>query len=259
MKLPVSLLLLGLGTLLHAQAIYNNVDKPGDRSCDRVSVDTDQLNIGSKSTTPTVAAPMTSKFLGATPTPNNLTSGGMQGAAVSLSTLKVTGGAYFPKEQRKAVIDFAAVSESGKTVSINQLKGKVVLVGFWSARCDPSAKLLVELMDIYTKREKFNFEVLAVNFDENRPLEHIKGGWQAVSKFKLDNAKAFQQSQMPMYLPGIGKEGASNFLPTIDSLPLLCVVDPDGNLASMTIGYEPNVVATQLSRVLRERMPAPTK
>jgi thiol-disulfide isomerase/thioredoxin len=183
----------------------------------------------------------------------------MQGAANSLATLKVTGGAYFPKEQRKSVASFSAVSENGKAVSIAQLKGKVVLVGFWSTRCDPSAKLLLELMDIYTKREKFGFEVLAVNFDENRPLEGIEGGWVAVRKFKIGNAKAFQQSQMPVYLPGIGKEGASNFLPTVDSLPLLCVVDPDGNLASMTIGYDPNIVATQLSRVLRERMPAPTK
>lgn len=243
---------------LAAQGVFKNADKPGDSTCDRVIRDTDELNRGGQSMSGTAAAPLGNiSTVGTTLKTNNSTTGAMQGAASDLATIKVKGGVFYPKGKRKSVSSFAAVGENGKATTIGELKEKTVLVAFWSSRCEPSAKMMMELMDLYPKRNKFGFEVLAVNLDENRPQDGIEGGWSAIRKFKLSNAKFFDQSKMPVYVAGIGKQGASNFLDMINSLPLLCVVDPDGNVASMVIGYEPNFVAAQLSRVLKERMPAP--
>ncbi len=260
MKLLRPCLLACLALPLAAQGVFKNADKPGDSSCDRVIRDTDELNRGAQSTTSTSAAPITNiGSIGSTMSATNTTTGGLQGAALSLATFKVKGGVFYPKDKRKSVLSFAAIGENGKATTIEQLKGKTVLVAFWSTRCDPSAKMMMELMDIYPKREKFGFDVLAVNYDENRPLDGIEGGWTAIRKFKISNAKFFDQSKMPVFIPGVGKQGASNFLDMINSLPLLCVVDADGNLASMIIGYEPNFVAAQLSRVLKERAPSAAK
>ncbi len=226
MNLLRPFLLACLALPLSAQGVFKNADKPGDSTCDRVVRDTDEMNGGAQSKVGTLAvSPIDSKSMGSTMVPSNASTGGLQGGALALATLKVKGGVFYPKGRRKPVLSFAAIGENGRGTTIEQLKGKTVLVAFWSTRCDPSARMMMELMDLYPKREKFGFEVLAVNYDENRPLDGIEGGWPAIRKFKITNAKFFEQSKMPVYVSGIGKQGASNFLDMIDSLPLLCVVD----------------------------------
>ena len=234
MRIMACLLLPLLANSLVAQGIFINVDKPGDPICTRIFRENDQMNYGAA---------------------RGGTMGGMAGASSALVRYYQKGENHFPAGTRKSVQAFGASDEAGKTITIQQLKGKVVVVGFWSTKCEPSAKMVMELADLYTKREKFGFEVLCVNFDENRPQDGIAGGWRAVKTFKQQNATYFDTSKMPVYIPGIGAQGPANFMDMIYSLPMLCVVDRDGNLASLTIGYTPNFVVESVKRVLAERPP----
>ena len=210
-----------------AQGVFTNVDKVGDAICPRVFRESDRLNVGDYAR-------------------------GSRVAIGNMSTHYQKGRADVSLGARKSVQAFTAFDESGKAVSIGDLKGKVVLVGFWGNSCEPSAKMLMELGGIYPKREKYGFEILAVNFDESRPQDHYLGGRLAVAKFKLDNRPFFEKSSLPLYIPGVGDQGASAFKEMVYSLPMLCVVDAEGNLASTIIGYEPNYVAANLKRALIE-------
>lgn len=218
-----------------AQGVFRNADKPGDPICTRTFRENGQLEYG-VSNGPT-------------------TTGGLAGANTSLEFHYQKGGVYSPIGTRKSVKAFGVSDEAGKVTTIQQLKGKVVIVGFWSGKCEPSAKMVMEIADLYPKREKFGFEVLCVNFDENNPQEGYIGGWNAVKKFQQQNAAFFKTSKLPVYIPGIGAHGPSNFMDMVYSLPLLCVVDREGNLASLTIGYTPNFVVDNVKKVLAERPP----
>ena len=168
------------------------------------------------------------------------------------------GDRFFPPEGRKDVASFTAYDEKAKGTTLASLKGKVVLVGLWSTHCDPSAKMLMEFASLYAKRAQYGFEILSVNFDENQQEDDgAEGGWRAIRKFRLKNRQFFEASQMPIYTPGLGKEGPSTFMDMVYSLPVLFVVDRQGKLAELHIGYQDGFVGQALMRVLRERIPAP--
>ncbi|HJU84339.1 MAG TPA: TlpA disulfide reductase family protein [Holophagaceae bacterium] len=233
MRHLLPLVLASASGLLCAQGVFNNADKPGDPICPMIEADKTSLSFGA---------------YGAN------TSGGLRGANTMDLAWHQRGTAIYPKDQRKDVSRFTAYDEKGKPVSIASLKGKIVLVGLWSHRCDPSARMIMELASVYPNREKFNFEVLAVNFDTTRRdiNNGIPGGWEAIKLFQTRNRDFFTKSKLPFYIPGVGAEGTSQMFDQIKSLPVLMVVDGEGRLASVDIGYEPNMVAQRLSIFIRE-------
>ena len=58
-------------------------------------------------------------------------------------------------------------SNNGSTVQLSQLKGKVVFVDFWASWCGSCAQSIPWLNSLQEKLGADNFQVLAVNLDEN--------------------------------------------------------------------------------------------
>lgn len=223
---------------LAAQSFYNNVDKPGDTICPRVELDKDpNISFGAR---------------------GGRANGGMVGANSLGVAHHMIDHQSFPLGARKDVSLFTAFDQANKPTPISSLKGKIVVVAFWSYRCEPAAEMLMELAQLYPRREKFGFEVLAINFDSTHlpSGQPTPGGWTAIKTFELRNKEFMDAHPMPFYVPGIGKEGASNFLDQFDSMPVLCVVDREGKLASLDIGYSPKLVAMRLSQILKEEQAA---
>lgn len=227
-RLIISLFLGVSGFSLVAQGIFTNANAPGDSICPRVMQDKTELNYKSQY--------------------------GRNQADASHTRYSQQGNWLFPPAERKDVSAFAAYDEKAKGTPISSLKGKVVLVGLWSKNCDPSAKMLQEFASIYPKRAQAGFEVLAVNFDENQQDGGgIEGGWRAINKFVIRNRQFFEASKMPVFTPGLGKEGPSNFMDMVYSVPVLFVVDRQGKLAEVHIGYKEGFVGEAVMRALRER------
>jgi len=229
-------LLVTTSSALYAQGVFINADKPDAPTCSRVMVDKTELNY-------------------------KTAWGGSKGQGADLSGVRYyqAGERFFPLGQRKDVSAFAAYDEHSKSTSISGLNGKVVLVGLWGTHCEPSAQMLMEFASIYAKRAQYGFEILAVNFDENQQGNGgAEGGWLAIRRFMIQNRKFFDVSHMPVYTPGFGKEGASNFMDMVYSLPVLFVVDREGRLAQLHIGYKNGFVGKALKQALVERpLPAP--
>jgi thiol-disulfide isomerase/thioredoxin len=221
-------LLVSSALALGAQGIFTNVDKPGDPICPRVMVDKTALEYKSQY--------------------------GRNKANLANLLYHQTADEFFTRDQRKDVAAFAAYDEHNKGKAISSLKGKVVLVGLWGTHCEPSASMLMEFAGIYAKRAQYGFELLAVNFDESQQDGGgIAGGWRAINRFKISNRQFFEKSDMPIYIPGLGKEGPSNFMDMVYSLPVLFVVDRQGKLAELHIGYKNGFVGEALKRALSER------
>jgi thiol-disulfide isomerase/thioredoxin len=231
-RLVPSLLCLLPGLALGAQGVFNNANSPTDPTCPRIMQEKTDLEYSSQY--------------------------GRNGADASAVRYSQWGNQYFPPAQRKDVSAFAAYDEKNKGVSLASLRGKVVLVGLWSTHCDPSAKMLMEFASLYAKRDQYGFEILSVNFDENQQDGGgLEGGWRAINKFRIKNRQFFDASKMPIYTPGLGKEGPSNFMDMVYSVPVLFVVDRQGKLAELHIGYKDGFVGQALTRVLRERTAPP--
>lgn len=64
--------------------------------------------------------------------------------------------------------DFTLTTLDGDTVSLSDLRGKVVLVNFWASWCPPCVAELPTIHQFYQSHQADGFVVLAVNAQENR-------------------------------------------------------------------------------------------
>lgn len=154
---------------LLSQGIFNNASKPGDPICSRFSVGADsRLEFGSGHGTMDAAAGGLGKDLGPAPTSLNTTTGGNAGATRLTKDTYQNGHQEFLPGKRPDVAAFTAYGKDGKAVSIASLKGKIVVVGLWSYHCEPSARMLMEMAQLFPREDKFGFVLLAVNYDASR-------------------------------------------------------------------------------------------
>jgi len=72
--------------------------------------------------------------------------------------------------------DFRLADLEGKSQSLSQYRGKVVLVNFWATWCKPCTTEMPAMQNMYDKLRGKGFVVLAVNEleDEAKVREHIK-------------------------------------------------------------------------------------
>ena len=74
------------------------------------------------------------------------------------------------------VEDFHLTDLEGKSQSLSQYRGKIVLVNFWATWCKPCTTEMPAMQAIYDKLRDKGFVVLAVNEleDDAKVREHIK-------------------------------------------------------------------------------------
>jgi peroxiredoxin len=72
--------------------------------------------------------------------------------------------------------DFSLIDLEGKSQSLSQYRGKIVLVNFWATWCKPCTIEMPAMQKIYDKLRGKGFVVLAVNEleDDAKVREHIK-------------------------------------------------------------------------------------
>jgi len=75
-----------------------------------------------------------------------------------------------------AAEDFRLVDLDGKSQSLSQYRGKVVLVNFWATWCKPCTTEMPAMQATYDKLRDKRFVVLAINEleDDAKVREHIK-------------------------------------------------------------------------------------
>jgi thiol-disulfide isomerase/thioredoxin len=112
---------------------------------------------------------------------------------------------------------------TGSTISMADLKGKVVVVDFWATWCGPCVAEMPKMKNLYTEYKNKGVEFIGVSLD----APEDEGGLDALKKFVADNEIAW-----PQYYQGKGWEGDFSASWGINSIPALFVVAPDGTLHS---------------------------
>jgi peroxiredoxin len=81
----------------------------------------------------------------------------------------------------KIAPSFSQTSVDGKTISLENFKGKYVLVDFWASWCVPCRKEHPNFLKTYEKYKAKNFEIVSVSIDED------KNAWINASKIDKIN------------------------------------------------------------------------
>jgi thiol-disulfide isomerase/thioredoxin len=116
---------------------------------------------------------------------------------------------------------------SGSTVSMKELKGKVVVIDFWATWCGPCVAQLPHMKKLYDEYHDRGVEFIGVSLDQPKEL----GG--------LDSLKAFvkqNEIRWPQYY--LGKSWDSDFSKSwgINAIPAVFIVDTEGKLFSVQAG-----------------------
>ena len=113
---------------------------------------------------------------------------------------------------------------SGSTISMNSLKGKVVVLDFWATWCGPCVAEMPEMKKLYEKFHGQGVEFIGISLDQSKD----QGGLDALKKFVKD-----KEIPWPQYYQGKGWQSEFSGSWGINSIPSMFVVDQDGKLVSV--------------------------
>jgi peroxiredoxin len=74
-------------------------------------------------------------------------------------------------DRKREHLEFALRDLSGKTWTLSELRGKVVLVNFWATWCPPCRKEMPDLETLYQRFESKGFVVLGISDEEAAKVE----------------------------------------------------------------------------------------
>ena len=74
--------------------------------------------------------------------------------------------AYIPAPVPRPAPDFTLKALTGETVSLESLKGKLVLVDFWATWCVPCVKAMPDMQKLQDKYSTKGFTVVGISIDE---------------------------------------------------------------------------------------------
>jgi peroxiredoxin len=135
--------------------------------------------------------------------------------------------------------NFTLPSRDGKTVSLADLKGQVVMVNFWATWCGPCRKEMPHLEALHQRYSSLGFTLLGVNV-ENDPA----------------GAKKWLEDNGPVTFPILlDTKNQVSKLYKVNTMPSTVLVGRDGTMRYIHHGYEPGVEGeyqTQVRALLKE-------
>lgn len=132
--------------------------------------------------------------------------------------------------------DVAFTTLQGKTISMTDLRGKVVLVNFWATDCPGCIAEMPQLIETYHQYQPHGFEVIAVAMAYDPPSH--------VLNYTQKNALPF-----PVMHDGFGEIAAS--FGNVQLTPTAFIIDQQGRVISHVVGeLDFKVLHGQLARQL---------
>jgi peroxiredoxin len=121
-----------------------------------------------------------------------------------------------------AAPDFTLKSQTGTNLKLSELRGQVVLINFWASWCGPCRQEMPALDELYQHYRSLDFTVLGVNVEENSA-----------------NAKSLLKDIHVTFPVLFDNQNTVSKLYNIKGMPSTILVDRDGNMRYLHMGYQP--------------------
>ncbi len=136
--------------------------------------------------------------------------------------------------------DFSLKDLSGQTVTLEQYRGKVVLLDFWATWCPPCRMTIPMLIKLQDKYRDDGLVILGISIDDpqqitDKDLLYFK----KMSKINYPILR-YNQKVMKDYFEGERV-----------SVPTMFVVDRNGKIRDMIVGYAPDPLKKSLAAVMK--------
>lgn len=132
-----------------------------------------------------------------------------------------------PKPKKPLAPDFALPSVDGKTITLSQLRGKVVLLDFWATWCGPCRSAMPHLNDLYKTYRGRDLEVIGLSLD--------MGNMERVKRFSLNMGIEYT-------IVMADDKVVKNY--GISPIPTTYLIDRQGYISSKWIGFSQKLMST---------------
>ena len=132
---------------------------------------------------------------------------------VAAAVLAIAGALVYALMEKPAAPASTFTTLEGKTLSLDQLRGKIVLVNFWATSCPGCVKEMPDLIQTYNQYKDRGFEIVAVamSYDPPNYVANFAKTRQLPFPVALDvngaHAHAFGDVQLTPTSFIIGKDG----------------------------------------------------
>lgn len=138
----------------------------------------------------------------------------------------------------------------GKTVSLADYRGQVVLVNFWATWCGPCRIEMPWFIEFQRKYAEQGFTILGVAMDDNPA---VVGPWLQNERFDVDGQPAALN-----YPILIGNDAIADRFGGIIGMPTTLVISRDGKIAKRFIGLvSHDKIVAEIEKQLAAPVPAP--
>lgn len=135
--------------------------------------------------------------------------------------------------------DFLLSDLSGQAISLEENRGRVVLLDFWATWCGPCRMSIPELVKLGEKYSEEKVVILGISLDDARRVSN-KQLESFIEKQKINYR--ILRYDMKILQDYFGNERVS--------IPTLFVIDQKGVIRDKIIGYSPGVLENSLKRLL---------
>jgi tetratricopeptide (TPR) repeat protein len=136
---------------------------------------------------------------------------------------------------------FAFKSNTGEDLSIEKLRGRIVLLEFWASWCGPCRAELPEIKSIWKKFGGDQFIIVGINLDSNRPA--------------FDTFTKQEGLSWPQYYDGLGWGNKISQLYGVYAIPHSVLIDQDGVIKARGLRGEQlaEMIGEMVSKLPRQR------
>jgi cytochrome c biogenesis protein CcmG/thiol:disulfide interchange protein DsbE len=134
--------------------------------------------------------------------------------------------------------DFTLQNLSGKTITLSEYRGKIVILDFWASWCDPCKWTIPELVKVYDKYRDKGLVVFGISLDNPQvtSAEYLRA---FKNRYKIQYSILRYNNRVVIDYFG--------YQPP--PLPTLMLIDHEGRIAEIIVGFQPGAVERAVAKL----------